>query len=91
MIRIFSGQLTNYLDLFFGWTGKQYYNTLWYWYEALEGEKYGWTFCANVGMECKLLGTEGEGFEPNFSFHISLSTLQHTEVKMLTKIFWSTL
>ena len=38
-------------------------------------------------MECKVLGTEGEGFMPNFSFHISLSTLQHTEVKMLTKSF----
>ena len=51
----------------------------------LEGEKYGWTFCANVGMEWKVSGTEGEGFMPNSSFHISLSTLQHTEVKMLTK------
>ena len=43
----------------------------------------------NVGMECKVSGTEDEGFVPNFSFHISLSTLQHTEVKMLTKKFWS--
>ena len=38
-------------------------------------------------MECKVLGTEGEGFMPNFLFHISLSTLQRTEVKMLTKSF----
>ena len=38
----------------------------------------------------KVLGTEGEGFVPNSSFHISLSTLQHTEVKMLRKKFWST-
>ena len=40
-------------------------------------------------MEWKVSGTEGEGFMPNSSFHISLSTLQHTEVKMLTKKFWS--
>ena len=40
-------------------------------------------------MEWKVLGTEGEGFVPNSSFHISFSTLQHTEVKMLTKKFWS--
>ena len=53
----------------------------------LRGEKYGWTFCANVGMECKVSGTEGEGFMPNFSFHISFSALQHTEVNMLTKSF----
>ena len=33
---------------------------------------------------------QSKGFVPNSSFHISLSTLQHTEVKMLTKIFWST-
>ena len=38
-------------------------------------------------MECKVLGTEGEGFMPNFSFLISFSTLQHTEVKMLAKSF----
>ena len=48
---------------------------------------YRWTFCANVGMEWKVLGTEREGFVPNSSFHISLSTLQQTEVKMLTKSF----
>ena len=53
------------------------------------GNPYEWTFCANVGMEWKVSGTEGEGFMPNSSFHISLSTLQHTEVKMLTKKFWS--
>ena len=45
------------------------------------------TLCADVDMECKVLGTEDEGFMPNFSFHISLNTLQHTEVKMLTKSF----
>ena len=50
---------------------------------------YGWIFCANVGMEWKVSGTGGEGFMPNSSFHINLSTLQHTEVKMLTKKFWS--
>ena len=32
-----------------------------------------------------------KGFVPNFSFHTSLSTLQHTEVKIITKKFWSTL
>ena len=51
---------------------------------------YRWTFCANVGMEWKVSGIEREGFVPNSSFHISLSTLQQTEVKMLTKKFWST-
>ena len=51
------------------------------------GNPYEWTFCANVGMEWKVSGIEGEGFMPNSSFHISLSTLQHTEVKMLTTNF----
>ena len=64
------------------------------WYTFLQvkwtSNSYGWTFCANVGMEWKVLGTEGESFMPNSSFHISLSTLQHAEVKMLTKKFWST-
>ena len=53
------------------------------WYTFLQvkwtSNSYGWTFCANVGMEWKVSGTEGEGFMPNSSFHISLSTLQHSE------------
>ena len=42
-----------------------------YWYEASEMWEV-WTLCTNVGIECKVLGTEGEGSVPNFSFYISL-------------------
>ena len=51
MIRIFSGQLRNYLDLFFRCskgTGKLYYNTLWYQYEALEG----WEVWTDILCKC---------------------------------------
>ena len=79
MIKIFYGQLRHYL-----WsmgTSMRHQRS----------EKYGWTCCVGVGMECKVWGAEGECFMPKFSFCISLCTLQHTKVKMLTKKFWSVL
>ena len=40
-----------------------------------------------LAWNVKFSGTEGEGFVPNFSFHIGLSTLQHAEVKMLGPLY----
>ena len=51
----------------------------------------GWEVWMEILCKCwhgwKVSGTEGAGFMPNSSFHISLNTLQHTEVKMLKKSF----
>ena len=94
MIRIFSGQLRNYLFIFRVeyryWQTVLQHSLVLVWgirgVRSLDGNS-----VLMLAWNVKFRAQRVKVSYPTFSFHISLSTLQHTEVKMLTKKFWSTL